>query len=89
MKTQQTTISEVRLVYRTKVKASDRLQVKCSKDAIHCTRAMLLYNAVLWNVAKIYCKSELTISGIMLNFDSILIVESWASSIGLQAESMN
>jgi len=35
MKTQQTTISEVRLVYRTKVKASDRLQVKCSKDAFH------------------------------------------------------
>jgi DNA repair protein RadC len=33
MKTQQTTISEARLVYRTKVKASDRLQVKCSKDA--------------------------------------------------------
>ena len=33
MKTQQTTIDEVRLVYRTKVKASDRLQVKCSKDA--------------------------------------------------------
>jgi len=33
MKTQQTTISEVKLVYRTKVKASDRLQVKCSKDA--------------------------------------------------------
>jgi DNA repair protein RadC len=33
MKTQQTTISEVRLVYRTKVKASDRLQVKCSNDA--------------------------------------------------------
>ncbi|MGD0342394.1 MAG: hypothetical protein ABSA76_11890 [Bacteroidales bacterium] len=33
MKTQQTTIYEVRLVYRTKVKASDRLQVKCSKDA--------------------------------------------------------
>ena len=33
MKTQQTTISEVRLVYRTKVKASDRPQVKCSKDA--------------------------------------------------------
>jgi DNA repair protein RadC len=33
MKTQQTTISEVRLVYRTKVKASERLQVKCSKDA--------------------------------------------------------
>jgi hypothetical protein len=33
MKTQQTNISEVRLVYRTKVKASDRLQVKCSKDA--------------------------------------------------------
>jgi DNA repair protein RadC len=33
MKTQQTTISEVRLVYRTKVKASERLQVKCSKDS--------------------------------------------------------
>jgi DNA repair protein RadC len=33
MKTQQTTISEVRLVYRTKVKASERLQVKCSRDA--------------------------------------------------------
>jgi DNA repair protein RadC len=33
MKTQLTTISEVTLVYRTKVKASERLQVKCSKDA--------------------------------------------------------
>jgi len=33
MKQQQITISEVRLVYRTKVKASDRLQVKTSKDA--------------------------------------------------------
>jgi DNA repair protein RadC len=33
MKTQQTNISEVRLVYRTKVKASERPQVKCSKDA--------------------------------------------------------
>jgi DNA repair protein RadC len=33
MKTQQTNISEVRLVYRTKVKALDRLQVKCSTDA--------------------------------------------------------
>ncbi len=32
MKTQQT-IDEVRLVYRTKVRASERLQVKCSKDA--------------------------------------------------------
>ena len=32
MKTQQTTVSEVRLVYRTKVKASERLQVKCLKD---------------------------------------------------------
>ena len=32
MKPQQI-IDEVRLVYRTKVKASDRLQVKCSKDA--------------------------------------------------------
>ena len=33
MKTLQTTISEVQLVYRTKVKASERLQIKCSKDA--------------------------------------------------------
>jgi hypothetical protein len=33
MKTLQTNISEVRLVYRTKVKASERLQVKCLKDA--------------------------------------------------------
>jgi DNA repair protein RadC len=33
MKTQQTTISEVSLIYRSKVKASDRPQVKCSKDA--------------------------------------------------------
>jgi hypothetical protein len=33
MKTLQTNISEVRLVYRTKVKASERLLVKCSKDA--------------------------------------------------------
>lgn len=33
MKPQQTTISEVKLVYRTKVKASERLQIKCSKDA--------------------------------------------------------
>jgi DNA repair protein RadC len=33
MKPQQTNISEVRLVYRTKVKASERLQVKSSKDA--------------------------------------------------------
>jgi hypothetical protein len=33
MKILQTNISEVRLVYRTKVKASDRPHVKCSKDA--------------------------------------------------------
>ena len=33
MKTQQIEISEVSLVYRTKVKASDRPQIKCSKDA--------------------------------------------------------
>jgi DNA repair protein RadC len=33
MKTQQTTISEVSLIYRSKVKALDRPQVKCSKDA--------------------------------------------------------
>jgi hypothetical protein len=35
METLQTNISEVRLIYRTKVKASDRLQVKCSKDAFN------------------------------------------------------
>ena len=33
MKTLQTTISEVQLVYRTKVKASERQHVKSSKDA--------------------------------------------------------
>jgi DNA repair protein RadC len=33
MKTQQPTISEVSLIYRSKVKASDRPQVKCSRDA--------------------------------------------------------
>jgi DNA repair protein RadC len=33
MKAQQTTISEVSLIYRSKVKASDRPQVKCSRDA--------------------------------------------------------
>src|SRR5512141_2728168 len=33
MKTQQTTMSEVSLIYRSKVKASDRPQVKCSRDA--------------------------------------------------------
>ena len=33
MKTQQTTISEIRLSYRTNVKASERFQVKTSKDA--------------------------------------------------------
>ena len=33
MKTTQTTISEVRLVYRTRIKASERLHVKCSKNA--------------------------------------------------------
>jgi len=33
MKTQQTIISELRLVQRTKVNASEKLQVKCSKDA--------------------------------------------------------
>jgi DNA repair protein RadC len=33
MKTLYGSIAEVRLVYRTKVKASDRQQVKCSKDA--------------------------------------------------------
>jgi DNA repair protein RadC len=32
MKTQNN-IFEVRLIYRTKIKASDRLQIKCSKDA--------------------------------------------------------
>jgi len=33
MKEQYSTISEVSLIYRTKVKASDRPQIKCSKDA--------------------------------------------------------
>ena len=33
MKAQQTNIAEVCLTYKSKVKASDRLQVKCSKDA--------------------------------------------------------
>jgi DNA repair protein RadC len=33
MKTQQTTIAEVQLIYKSKVKASDRPQVKCSRDA--------------------------------------------------------
>ena len=33
MKTQQLNIAEVKLVYRTNVKASERLQIKCSKDA--------------------------------------------------------
>jgi len=33
MKTKQTTLSEVSLIYRGKVKASDRPQVKCSRDA--------------------------------------------------------
>jgi DNA repair protein RadC len=33
MKPQQTTIAEVSLIYRSKVKASDRPQIKCSQDA--------------------------------------------------------
>jgi DNA repair protein RadC len=33
MKQQDITISEVKLIYRTRVKASERLQVKSSKDA--------------------------------------------------------
>jgi len=33
MNAQQITISEIRLVYKTKVRTSDRLHVKCSKDA--------------------------------------------------------
>ena len=33
MKQQQTTIAEVSLIYRSKVKASDRPQIKCSQDA--------------------------------------------------------
>ncbi len=33
MKTQQTTIAEVSLIYKCKVKASDRPQIKCSQDA--------------------------------------------------------
>jgi hypothetical protein len=53
MKTQQITISEVRLVYRTKVKASDRLQVKCSKDAFDILMANNLksfYNRLIYNI---------------------------------------
>ena len=33
MKTQQTTIAEVYLIYRSNVKASDIPQIKCSRDA--------------------------------------------------------
>jgi DNA repair protein RadC len=33
MKQQTTSISEVKLIYRTKIKASERLKIKCSKDA--------------------------------------------------------
>jgi len=33
MKQNQITISEVKLIYRSKIKASERLKVKCSKDA--------------------------------------------------------
>jgi hypothetical protein len=33
MKTQQTTIAEVSLIYKSKVKASDRPQANCSRDA--------------------------------------------------------
>jgi DNA repair protein RadC len=33
MKTHQTTIAEVSLIYKSKVKASDRPQIKCSQDA--------------------------------------------------------
>jgi len=33
MKLQENNISEVKLIYRTNVKASERLQIKCSKDA--------------------------------------------------------
>ena len=33
MKSTMQTISEVKLIYRTKVRASDRPQIKCSKDA--------------------------------------------------------
>ncbi|HUX95774.1 MAG TPA: hypothetical protein VMV47_08580 [Bacteroidales bacterium] len=47
MKTQQTDISEVRLVYRTKVKASDRPQIKCSKDAFEIFMENWVENPVL------------------------------------------
>jgi DNA repair protein RadC len=33
MKTQQTTIAEVQLIYKSKVKASDRKKISCSNDA--------------------------------------------------------
>jgi DNA repair protein RadC len=33
MKTQQSTIAEVQLIYKSKVKASDRKKITCSRDA--------------------------------------------------------
>src|SRR5664279_1551149 len=33
MKTPQTTIAEVQLIYKSKVKASDRMKITCSRDA--------------------------------------------------------
>jgi len=33
MKTTQTTIAEVQLIYKSKVKASDRMKITCSRDA--------------------------------------------------------
>ena len=33
MKPQQTTIAEVQLIYKSKVKASDRMKITCSRDA--------------------------------------------------------
>jgi hypothetical protein len=39
------------------------------KDNHQC-KAILLYDAILGSVAKIFCKSELIISTIMLSFNS-------------------
>jgi hypothetical protein len=64
MKTLQTTISEVRLVYRTKVKASERLQVKCSMDS-----SMADEGIIYWYKNGMYCQDH-QISRIMFNIRS-------------------
>ncbi len=46
MKTLNSNIAEVRLVYKTKVKASDRQQIKCSKDAYDIFKGS--WDQVIW-----------------------------------------